>query len=364
MNNADIRIPMKLLFSLPFRWLNLLLSHYTNKIIPKPFELHFETTYRCTCKCVFCDRWKKGPQRVAEELGHGEIKKLIDQAYDIGIRIISLSGGEPLLKEGLLPLMQYAKSKGMITQINTNGTLISKKNILEVLKCFDIILVSIDSLDEQSHDTIRGVKSTFRKALKTIFLLKKHSKNNFVGVSSVLSGKNIDEIIKINKFFMGKQIPTFFQPIHNNPGNLFNVSNDEYLHFEPESRKKFKKIIKNYLYPNKLIKYMYRNYFSKALDFIIDPISTFNQFTCFAGSYSLFVDPYGDVFPCDIHRVKIGNIREESLKNIFKSKKFNDVRRQIKNRKCHCWLLCSAPIFINLSRLLRLLRKNEGKSGN
>ncbi len=357
------RIEIKILFALAFRYFNLLSSYYIDKILPKPFELHFEATYRCNCRCVFCKRWKEGLKENLrkKELKYNEIKELINQAYDIGVRILSLSGGEPLMKEGILSLMEYAKNKGLITSVNTNGTLINKENVSKIIDCFDIIIVSIDSLNGDKQDAIRGFKDSFKKALNSVFLLKKNSKNNFIGVSTVLNGENINEILEINAFFMKKGIPTFFQPIHNNPANLFNVSKKEYLDFGLRLEEEYKKIIKNYIYPNRLIKYLYKDYYRKGLDFIMNPMSTINQFVCFAGLYSLFVDPYGDVFPCDICRCWMGNIREKSLREILMSRRSLHIKRQIKNRKCNCWLLCSAPVFINLSKVLNKnnLRSNK-----
>ena len=62
----------------------------------KPIALHFETTYVCTCKCVFCNRWIDGPKNIKNELSYQEIINLIDQSYDLGVRLITLSGGEPM----------------------------------------------------------------------------------------------------------------------------------------------------------------------------------------------------------------------------------------------------------------------------
>jgi MoaA/NifB/PqqE/SkfB family radical SAM enzyme len=122
------------------------------KTTPRPIALHFETTYSCTCKCVFCNRWKEGPKNVKDELTIEEINNMIKQAYDLGVRMISLSGGEPLLKKEMINSMKYAKKIGMETNITTNGTMINDNNVKDIIEAFDIINISLDSLDEEKHD--------------------------------------------------------------------------------------------------------------------------------------------------------------------------------------------------------------------
>jgi MoaA/NifB/PqqE/SkfB family radical SAM enzyme len=323
------------------------------RTVPRPIALHFEATYVCTCKCVFCDRWSRGPKNLKRELRYDEIIKLIDDSYDLGVRLITLSGGEPLAKKGILKAMQYAKSKGMLTNITTNATLITQANVDEVLASFDMIGVSLDSLDRKKHDEIRGVAGTFDKATKAIRLLKERSKGTVVNIQSVLTSKNLKDIMRINREFSRNGVNTYFQPIHDNLPNAYMVREKRFKKFDCRLERDYASLLKNYAYQNSLVKSIYAPYHQKAMDFIMDSNSTKACFNCLAASLSFFVDPYGEVYPCDSLRVSMGNLRKSSLKGIWYDKRNSELRRRVKYRKCNCWLLCSAPAFMSLSKYIK-----------
>lgn len=344
---------LKIIYSL-FKFRREIKRAYKNnfKTVPRPLALHLETTYSCTCKCAFCSRWKiKG--RAKEELSHSQIIDLIDQAYELGVKMIILSGGEPLLKKGILDAMLYARKKGMITNMTTNGTLINENNVEGILSAFDIINISLDSYDEKKHDEIRGVKGTYKKAINTIKLLNKHSKNVCINIQSTLTADNFKDIMRINKELSAEGISTLFQPMHVNPDNNFNISNKKFSDFNFDYLKeKWGYFMNEYKYQNAFDRLFFRDFHEKSLDFIEAPFSVIPCFNCFAGSLSFFINPYGEVFPCESLRISMGNIKNRKLTEIWYDEKNNELRRKIKARECSCWLLCSAPIFMNFTKVM------------
>jgi MoaA/NifB/PqqE/SkfB family radical SAM enzyme len=323
--------------------------------VPHPFAIYFETTYVCTCRCVFCNRWKDGSQHTARELSYDEMTSLIDQAYDLGVRLVSLSGGEPFLKRGILDAMRYARGKGMITVVPTNGTLINENNVDDVLSAFDYITVSLDSLDRRRHDEIRGVAGTFDKAMRSIGLLKLRARHTKISVQSVMTARNTGDILEINKVMSARGIDTSFQPVHDGCQNGFTVSEGHYTDFGQDDLSGARqRLMSEYEYPSLLEKMLLRQYYARAFDFLLDPESTREAVTCFAGSLSFMVDPYGEVFPCDPLRTSMGNVRTQTLSQIWCSERMTDFRKVMKNgRTCNCWLLCAAPANLNLSKVIR-----------
>jgi len=332
-------------------------SYVTNfKIIPKPVAMHLEITYRCNLKCVFCDRWKVGPEIHAKELKWSELKKLLFQAKRLNIKLLAFSGGEPLLRKETINLANLARKLGILTFLNTNGTLIDENNVKIITKSFDQVIISIDSTNPQLHDFFRGVKGTFEKALKAIKLLVKNSKRKSqVAVQTVFSNKNYQEFLYMQEFFKKLGVPLFAQPIHNISSSLyianngFKINNKEYI--------EIKKIVKAFLsnstfcdpYVNIAYKTIYKRYFKKFPEFLKNPNNLNNHFICFAGSFSFLVDPIGDVYPCDGLRIPQGNIREKSLIKIWRE--MTNIRRKISSieRSCNCWLLCIIPFSMILS---------------
>lgn len=326
------------------------------KIDPKPVAMHIEITYRCNLKCVFCDRWKAAPKIWSQELDWSELESLLFQAKKLGIKFLAFSGGEPLLREETIKLANLAKKLGIFTFLNTNGTLINEDNVKTIIKNFDQVIVSIDSINPELHDFFRGVKGTFKKALKAIKLLVENSKRkNQVAVQTVFSNKNYQEILHMQEFFKKLKVPLFAQPIHNIPSSLykaddsFKISKEEYI----EIKRTVRSFLKNFTfcdpYINIAYKTIYKRYFEKFPEFLKNPNNLNNHFICFAGSFSFLIDPVGNVFPCDGLRIPQGNIREKPLTKIWRE--MRNIRKKISSikRPCSCWLLCITPFSMMLS---------------
>ena len=76
-----------------------------------PELLIIDITHRCNLSCRICDIWQT--QKSEKDMPIEEVKKLIFQAKELGIREIAFSGGEPLLREDIFELLEYAKGQGI-----------------------------------------------------------------------------------------------------------------------------------------------------------------------------------------------------------------------------------------------------------
>jgi len=125
-------------------------------------------TKRCNLKCVHCYAQAKEETYEGSELTTDEGKKLIDDLAHFGVPVILFSGGEPLLRQDLPEMIEYATQKGMRAVISTNGTLITeeKARVFAQLS-LSYIGVSIDGL-EGVNDTFRGVEGAYEKAMTGI----------------------------------------------------------------------------------------------------------------------------------------------------------------------------------------------------
>ena len=150
-----------------------------SKIEPRSFTLQWHLTEKCNLKCKHC---YQNLDYIKKELNLKTKLKIIDDFVKFCRKIerkprFSFTGGEPfLIKKQLYTLLAYCKKNypTIESSILTNGTLITEKDI-SILKSSNIsyIQVSLDGAFEQTHDFIRG-KGTFKKALKTLRLLKKN----------------------------------------------------------------------------------------------------------------------------------------------------------------------------------------------
>ena len=135
-------------------------------------DLRVSITDRCNYKCVYCRTGEMGAQY--PELGIGEYLRLIELFVSLGIEKVRLTGGEPLLRRGLVELIQQlARLRTLSGQpldlaMTTNGHLLD--TLAAPLKAAGLnrITVSMDAVDEPAFERITRVPGSFKTVLKGI----------------------------------------------------------------------------------------------------------------------------------------------------------------------------------------------------
>lgn len=181
--------------------LNILLGR------PAPLILSLIVTNRCNSRCYYCDFWKKSK----EELDFDLYKKIIDEAYDIGITSLMITGGEALLRSDIVDLLKYAHGKGFHISLFSNGFLM-KKRFNEVKDYTDLIIISLDTLNPKLYEEIRGIKGGFNMCMDGIKTVIKSGKP--LVITAVVSEKNYNEIDKLVDFAEKNKIKISFPPVH------------------------------------------------------------------------------------------------------------------------------------------------------
>ncbi|HOO53258.1 MAG TPA: radical SAM protein, partial [Methanothrix sp.] len=121
-------------------------------------------TRHCNLACEHC--YIDATAAAAEELRLEEGIRLIDELADLGIPMLILTGGEPLLSRNFYAYAFHAKEVGLRTVISTNGTLITPE-AARLLKEAEIryVGVSLDSCRPKVHDRFRGVEGAYARAV-------------------------------------------------------------------------------------------------------------------------------------------------------------------------------------------------------
>ncbi len=148
----------------------------------RPLVVTWPITDRCNFSCSSCERWRRG----SAELDTEEALSVIDQLARLGTLSISLSGGEPLLREDLGELVGRARCLGMTVVVTTNGSLVSGR--LHDLAGVRMVKLSLDG-DREVHDRLRG-DGSFDLVLKAARALRAAGRR-FV-FNTVLSAANLD----------------------------------------------------------------------------------------------------------------------------------------------------------------------------
>ena len=134
--------------------------------IQPPFIVSYSITTKCNLKCKHC--YSSSVEYPApDELTTEEAFQLIDDLSDWGIHLLVLDGGEPLCREDMLDIVEYASKKGLRTTVGSNGTLIDKPMARHMLAAgVKAVAISLDAADAKTHDSFRGVVGAFEQALK------------------------------------------------------------------------------------------------------------------------------------------------------------------------------------------------------
>jgi MoaA/NifB/PqqE/SkfB family radical SAM enzyme len=168
----------------------------------KPHHAQWLVTRKCNYRCQGCNVWAEQDKN---ELSTAEIKKGLDVLQKMGVVEIVFSGGDPLLRDDIGEIIDYA-SQYFVTTVYDNGSMAAQK--IDALRSVDFVAISFDSLDPTKFDFIKGVKGSFEKAMHSVETLKKEGIN--VSVTPTISQQNINEIVDITEYFTKKDIPVWY----------------------------------------------------------------------------------------------------------------------------------------------------------
>jgi radical SAM protein with 4Fe4S-binding SPASM domain len=93
----------------------------------------------------------------------------VDDLSNWGIGLLIIDGGEPLCREDLLDIVKYASSKNIRTTIGSNGTLIDEAMARKMIEAGVVaVAISVDGADAETHDSFRGVEGAFEQTMRGI----------------------------------------------------------------------------------------------------------------------------------------------------------------------------------------------------
>ncbi|CAM5193058.1 PqqA peptide cyclase [Castellaniella denitrificans] len=146
---------------------------------------------RCNLTCRHCyatsaDTDFKG------ELDTRKALRVIDDLHATGVRVLVLSGGEPLMRPDIFTLAGHARSLGFYVALSTNGTLIGQDNIEAIAATgFDYVGISIDGLADL-HDAFRRMQGAFERSMAAARLCREHGIR--VGLRTTLTQHNSHQL--------------------------------------------------------------------------------------------------------------------------------------------------------------------------
>jgi len=285
-----------------------------------PLVMSYNVTRECNMKCSHC-YINATDKKLADELTTEEAKNVIDQIHQVSSPLLILSGGEPLLRKDIYELIEYGTKKGLKMGLGSNGYLIDDA-VAKKLKAAGIatVSVSIDSSIPAQHDAFRGVEGAWEKSVNACKALRQNG--ILVQVNTTLTHDNydqIDDIMTLAESIGVENFHLFFLVPTGRGVKLTDISPEKY---EEMITNTFAKVHKHRLNvkPSCAPQFM-RIAQGMGLDM--------RQWVrgCLAGMHYCRIYPNGDITPCPYLPIKLGNVREQSFKDIwFNSEVFKNLR--------------------------------------
>ena len=257
-----------------------------------PFSVVFEITDRCNLTCLHC--YQKNGEK--EELSFHEIKLILDDLEKLGTMKVTLTGGEPLLREDFIEIFFYCSQKGFATKLFTNATLLNSEHKKAFLKKPPFAVeCSLYGASAKTHESITGVAGSFEKTLANItWMVEKRIR---VLVKSVMLCLNVHEMEALYRLCHGLGVtlhPTFRVYPFCDPSR-----SPERWRIKTEDLKALRRK-KTALFKNHS-----------------DSDNKSGELVCNAGREACCINAEGKVYPCVALRWECGDVRKQSLSEIW-----------------------------------------------
>lgn len=282
------------------------------KIGTKQRGIDININNACNLRCEHCFTNSPLGEEIKTWMDPTVIKRIANEAHDLGIFEWDLQGGETLLKkEFLWEVLKAIGTERFYMYITTNGYYLDRDTAFKMADLgVDRVSVSIDSMEAAEHDRFRGKKGSWERAMRGLEFVQEAGMDPFLNITVGHFNAKSEDVKLLLEYSKDKRYTTLVNVA--TPAGMWSnlheiMCDDEDREYLIEMRKKYKNILRNLWNP-----------FDRNREGVIG-CNTVNR---------LYITPKGDVLACPYVHIKIGNVYENSLKEIseqgFKFSKFRD----------------------------------------
>jgi len=168
---------------------------YRKTFFTYPVLSEFALTRRCNLRCRFCYLDGGCVQEMSTRRARSIIDKIRDEAQ---VPFLSFTGGEPLLRKDLEPLIAHAKARGLRVNLISNGSLLDAERVRRLVRAgLDSAQISLESWDAAVHNRLTGVESFDDTVTGIGHLLEA---GIYVHINTTLNRENIDRLERFPHF--------------------------------------------------------------------------------------------------------------------------------------------------------------------
>lgn len=285
-------------------------------------------TYRCNARCSMCNRYKC-PSTPEEEISVETIKKLPEMYFT------NITGGEPFIRTDLKDIVRELYKKSDRIVISTNGFFTDR--IVELCKEFPNIgiRISIEGLEE-TNNKIRGLDDGFNRGYTTLQKLVEMGMKD-VGFGMTVQDANAKDLVPLYELSNKMNMEFATASLHN---SFYFVEAKNIINDRPAVAAEFENLVNELLKSNQPKKW-FRAYFNHGLINYI--YGQKRLLPCDMAFDTFFIDPYGDVMPCNGTKEKevMGNLNEQSWDELWNSEQAEKVRKKVRCCDRQCWMIGS-----------------------
>jgi radical SAM protein with 4Fe4S-binding SPASM domain len=255
-----------------------------------PIVGSLELTFRCNLRCAHC-YVAFGHQGVPgrKELTRAEICDILDEIVDEGCLWLLLTGGEPLLRPDFSEIYTYAKRKGLILSLFTNGTLLTPRIVEHLAEwCPFVVEITLYGRTQETYERVTGVPGSHARCMRGIDLLLEREIP--LKLKTMLMTLNQHELWDMEAYADGLGVDFRFDPMLN--AGLDGVADPTQYRLAPEE------VVSFDLADAKRLE----RWHEFCERFIASPSDPESLYICGAGLSSFHIGPYGELSACMIAR--------------------------------------------------------------
>ena len=301
----------------------------------------------CMLRCKMCYMWqcKKNINQVPATFYQTFVESVFSYfGSDMQMQFV---GGEPLLKPGVVDLIKCASEKGFFTSLTSNGYLIDRRMALNLVESrFSSLALSLDSLDENVHDFLRGQHGVFKQVMEALkFLAGYRYPGQSLCIVTTIMQANLDDLVALADWAEEREeiacisFQVLSQPFFTKEDSLW-YQDPRFSFLWPRDEGKVSDII-DQLIERKERKYKIGNavnQFKLFKKYFQNPAQFVKKGGCHLGYNSLSVNSAGDISLC-FEQAPIGNIMRDRIEDVWESEHAHQVRAQIKACEQNCKLM-------------------------
>lgn len=310
-------------------------------------------TYRCPMRCKMCNIWAN-PTKPSEEFAPELLEKLPR------MHSVNITGGEPFIREDIEEIVKILRKKTNRIVFSTSGWF-SDRIIALAKKYPDLgFRISIEGLSVK-NDELRGREGGFDKGLRTLLELRRMGVKD-IGFGITVSNNNSDDMLDL--YELNKNLKMEFATASFHNSFYFHKYDNQVTNLD-EVCANFDELIQRLMKENNP-KSWFRAFFNLGL---INYVRGGRRLLpCEAGSENFFLDPYGNILPCNGMEERcwfasMGNLNEAAFDEIWNSPQAAAVRDKVAHCPKNCWMIGSvSPVMHKyLRKILPWVVKNKLK---